>query len=69
MRKKKPPEKVTRKVIAALVDVRLADSLKEFSKEVGKPIYIMIEEALRTYLLRQKKIHGARIKRKKEHSE
>lgn len=66
MSKREPIEKVTRKVIAALIDVRVAKDLKAFSEEVGKPIYIMIEEALRTYLLRQRKIHDARIRRDKE---
>lgn len=66
MEKRKPAKKVTRKVIGALVDVKILKSLRAFSEETGKPIYIMVEEALRTYLLRQRKIHEARLKRKKE---
>lgn len=67
MRKKPLQEKIERKVLAAAIDVRIAKSLKSFSEEIDKPQYIMVEEALRTYLLRQRKIYDARLKREKDH--
>ena len=65
MKKKNLPEIIDRKSITVDIDVRISANLKKLSKDIGKPLYIMVEDALRTYILRQQKFHDARLKRKK----
>lgn len=63
MKKINQPKKVIRKTITADVDTKIAFDLRQLSKDIGKPVYVMVEEALRTYILRQRKFHETRLKK------
>lgn len=56
--------KISRKTIATSIDEKLADALKELSKDLNKPIYALIEAALHTFILRQKSFLKTRLKKK-----
>lgn len=68
MRRKKPIDPVDRKNLSAAIDIRVVADLKKLSKEINKPVYLMLEEALKTYILRKRKFHKNRIARIKSQS-
>lgn len=65
-RPKKKPDSIVRKKFGATLDARLLTDLKKLSKEINKPAYLMVEEAIKTYILRKRKFHKKRMARTKD---
>lgn len=66
MGRKRKISAIERIRIAAAVDIDVVNDLKQLSKDLNEPIYILVEKALRTFILRQRKFLDARLKREKK---